>query len=144
MIEVLKAIRAKAVADATLIGASMLNGQHIYQEAADVNTDELKAWIILREASGARDPEIPRADEAYEFAVRAQTADLADQIAERIVAIFEWQQGVAGSGTIGAITGRRLAQPITFEAAPPPISSEDGAAKIYTRFRQMRVATYAA
>lgn len=140
----MKAIRAKAIADATLTGASMLNGTHVYQESADVDTDKLEAWVVLRCVSDPEDLETTFTSEIYEFFVAAKTADLADQVAERIKAVFQWRHGVAGSGSLGSIVGRRLAQPITFEPSPPPISSEDGARKLYIRFRQMRVATYAA
>lgn len=143
MIEVLKAIRTKALADATLVGATMLNGNHVYQEAPDIDTDTLTAWVILSNTGQVRDPEVPLADELYQFAVVARTAERADLIVEQIVSIFEWRHGVA-SGNLGAITGRRQAEPITFEPAPPPSSDGEGTGKVYFRFRVMRVATYAA
>jgi hypothetical protein len=143
VIDVLKAIRTKALADATLIGSTMLNGNHVYQEAPDIDTTALTAWVILRSASEVRDPQIPRADEVYEFVVIARTSDRADAIAERIVAIFEWVAGVA-SGTLGSISGRRLAEPLTFAIPPAPASDDTPTGKLYYRFRHLRVATYAA
>jgi hypothetical protein len=143
VIEVLKAIRTKALADGTLVGSTMLNGTHVYQEAPDVDTDALTAWVILRTASESPSMELPRADEVYEFVIAARTSDRADAIAERIVAVFGWVAGTA-SGTLGSITGRRLAEPITFGIPPATTSSDDATGKLYYRFRHMRVATYAA
>lgn len=141
---VMQAIRAKALANATLVGPTMLDGQRIYQEMPDVATANLNAWVILRCVSEPRDVETGLADEIYEFAVAARSADLADGIAEEILSTFAWRHGVAGSGTLTGITGRRLAEVIIAVPSPPPDSDADETKKTYYRFPRLRVATYAA
>lgn len=145
MLATKEALRARAVADATLIGAALLNGTHVYQSAAEVPIEGLDAWITFGQVSNLTDKETGYHVEEYQFDVWARDPDRADRVAERLRAVFAWQPGVAGSGTLPALVGRRLAQPVAeIEGTPGDLAEQPETGSLHHRVRQFRVATYAA
>jgi hypothetical protein len=141
MLVVKQALRAKAVADATLIASGLLNGTHVYQGFADITTEALQAWVTFFLVSQALDPETGFAEEVYQFDVWARTQDKADAVAERLSAIFD-PPGSFG-GTL-APSPRRLACPIRSVPVPGDVAEVAETGTLHHAIRQFRVATYAA
>jgi hypothetical protein len=142
MLAVKNALRAKAVADATLIGVALLNGSHVYQSAPEIDSAPLDQWITFSRVTTSTDQETGYSSELYQFDVWARSSDRADQIAERLSIVLGWRHGVAGSGTL-TIVGRRLAQPVSEELVPSDASEAAETGNLHQRIRQFRVATYA-
>lgn len=146
MLEEKKALRAKALANATL--TTKLGGQHVYQAEQDMDVETLLAGgaaAIVTFSCIADSPstEIPYAERVYQFDVWSQSADTADEVAEIVDATFRWD-GTDGSGTLPGLTTRRLAEPITSEPGARDMPRDQSSASLHHRIRAFRVATYAA
>lgn len=107
MLAVKNALRAKAIATATLVNA--LGGQHFYHRAPakpinEILTDSTKALITYNLVSGIPDEYVPRSDELYDIHVWSTSADKNDAVAEILIATFDKQPL--------AMTGRRLGRVI--------------------------------
>jgi len=111
MLAVRQGLRAKAIADATLV--SLLGGDHFYHRRPQRPIVEMiasgtRALVTYNRVSAPRDPEIPRTDEDYDLHVWSKSGDTNDQIGERLIALFDKQPL--------PMTGRRLGEIHAFTA----------------------------
>ena len=144
-----RALRAKALADATLI--SLLGGSYVYQRAADIVFESLFAagakaiityWWVT---GGVVEEDTGLSDQTYQFDVWSKSSDDADAAAERLDVIIPWSPRLPGSGTLPALTGRRLANVITSEAVPPDqVDMSEAGGTLHHKVRSYRVRTYPA
>jgi len=146
MLTVKTALRAKGVGATAL--TTKLGGQHIYQSDQEIDiaaliTGGAAAVVIFTCVTDAPDVETGYVAQVYQFDVFAQTADLADEVAELLTDTYAWRHGVA-SGTLTGLVGRRLAEPVTATVGPRDMPREPLPAPLHRRSRSFKVATYPA
>lgn len=148
MLNVKKALVARGLANNAL--TTKLGGPHVYQPEQELDFGQLVqggavGFVLFNAVTENSDIETGYAAQVYQMDILAKTSDLADEIAELVESTYGWRSGVAGSGTLPALTGRRLAEPITVVPGPRDIAREQGGpGALHRRTRSIRVATYPA
>lgn len=138
--EILAAIRAKLIADTTLVDNDHLAGQHVYQIAQrDLDTEALNAWVTLFCVSPGEEASSGIASQLWQVDVWGRESARAARVASRVSETLGYTQR-GGGGTLPALTTRRMFEPIYEELAPPDQIEEDG---LIHKVRQFRVATVA-
>lgn len=95
------ALRAKAIADATLLDAAHLGGPRVYYRRPPRDADFPVVTFFKLPVS--RDKEIPREDGIYQFDTWSKSADLNDVIADRLETIFDTQPLVVAGKTVAEV-----------------------------------------
>jgi hypothetical protein len=136
MQSVKQSLRARAIADATLVAA--LGGQYFYHRnpatsLSQLLTDATKAVVTYWLVVGTPDEELPRSDELYQMDIWSKTADKNDAVAELLVARFD-QKPLA-------MTGRRLGRIVH---VAPVLEFYEPETELHHKAIQFRIISYAA
>lgn len=146
MEDVQQALIAKVSGDPTHAGIA--GGAHIYERGAAIDFETLFAagakvvttiWCV----TSVVDEETGLADETYQFDEWSMSSTDARRAAERLDNLIPWRQSLDGSGTLPALTTRRLANVVTAEAiSPDQVEMDRPGGTLHHKVRSYRVQTY--